>query len=359
MAQVTAWRLTRHHLVEPAPARRWLSVVSAIGGLHAQLMSAAEHALAVRIDRPASDRVRRALWDDRSLVKTWAMRGTLHLIARADYPDLIGAMSTLRHFLRPSWLRYFGVTQVGLDRLLSACLAELSERGVSRQALAQRVARRTGNPKLGTFLQSGWGTLLKPLAFRGGLCFGPSEAQKVTFVRPDRWLGRLTPTQSAPALRAVARKFLASYGPSTPEEFARWLGAEGAAAKRVFRELADELIPVTVDGWRAWLLARDRRPLDAVKTPRGARLLPFFDPYTVAMSRQASRLFPAHLRTRVYRPQGWIAPVVLLDGRIAGVWERTTGKGPPTVEVATFGRLVRADRAALAREAERLGLRLR
>jgi hypothetical protein len=85
-AQVTAWRTARHQLAERAPATATLEVAARIAGLHAQVMSSAELTLWARVDGLPPDAVRRALWEERSLVKTWAMRGTLHLLPAAELP---------------------------------------------------------------------------------------------------------------------------------------------------------------------------------------------------------------------------------------------------------------------------------
>jgi hypothetical protein len=66
------------------------------------------------------DAVNRALWTDRTLVKTWAMRGTLHLLPAAEYPVWQAALSTYRHYLKDSWLRYFRLTRDQLEQLMSA-----------------------------------------------------------------------------------------------------------------------------------------------------------------------------------------------------------------------------------------------
>ena len=95
-AQVIAWRAARHHLVERAPAKAMLQVVADIAGLHAQVMSSAELTLAARVDDLGPGAVRRALWEERSLVKTWAMRGTLHLLPSAEFPLWQAARSTTR-----------------------------------------------------------------------------------------------------------------------------------------------------------------------------------------------------------------------------------------------------------------------
>jgi winged helix DNA-binding protein len=101
--QAIAWRACRHRLVERAPRRERLGVVSALCGVHAQVMSSAELRLWARVDGPRRDDVKRALWHDRSLVKIWAMRGTLHLIPTSEYPIWQSALATYDHFLRPSW----------------------------------------------------------------------------------------------------------------------------------------------------------------------------------------------------------------------------------------------------------------
>ena len=82
-AQVMAWRTARHHLDERVPAKAMLDVVAEIAGVHVQVMSSAELTLAARVEGLGPDDVRCALWQERSLVKTWAMRGTLHLLPSA------------------------------------------------------------------------------------------------------------------------------------------------------------------------------------------------------------------------------------------------------------------------------------
>ncbi len=357
-SEVTAWRLDRHFLTTPAPKGRWLEVVTAIGGLHAQLMSAAALALAIRLARPDDDVIPNALWRDRTLVKTWAMRGTLHLVAARDLPELTAALATLRHFRRPSWLRYFKVTEQNLDAILAASREILTDRGIPREALADALAERAKQPKLRRYLRSGWGTLLKPVAFQGHLCFGPSDGQLVTFVNPRRWLGSWKAVPAAEAYAALARRYLSAYGPARSDDFARWLGVDVATARRLFKELGDDLAEVTVGDWKGSMLRSDLHALErnGPPAPPPARLLPFFDPYTVAVSRQSQFLFPPKHRSKVYRPQGWISPVVLIDGRVAGVWRQPKTKGDAVITIEPFAPLTRTAKAAVAAEALRCGL---
>jgi len=91
-AQVHAYRLSRHHLIDRAPKKDITRVVGDISGVQAQVMSAAEMQIGVRAECRPSD-VSDALWKKKTLAKTWLMRGTLHLVPAADLPVFTAAMS--------------------------------------------------------------------------------------------------------------------------------------------------------------------------------------------------------------------------------------------------------------------------
>jgi winged helix DNA-binding protein len=100
-AQARAWRVARHGLDERAPRDAMLDVAAALCGVHAQLPSSAELALWARVDGLRPGDVDRALWKDRALVKTWAMRGTLHLLPAAELGRWIAALGTRERFRHP------------------------------------------------------------------------------------------------------------------------------------------------------------------------------------------------------------------------------------------------------------------
>jgi hypothetical protein len=354
-AQGCAWRLARHSLLERADRGQLLDVVTRLGALHAQVMSAAELAAWARVRDVTPGDVRDALWADRMLVKTWAMRGTLHLLVAEELPLYAAALSTRVGYRKTPWLKYHNLTLAEIDALIAAVPAALDGRCLTREELADEVARLTGQPALSEKLRSGWGDLLKPAANRGSLCFGPSRGQAVTFVRPDQWLGGWRELDPQEALREVARRFVHTYGPTTRDEFARWWGVEPREVRAVFESLAGELATVEVEGWRASVLAEDVERLRATGEPETVRLLPNFDPYVVAFYRQSDYLLPAELRPRVYRAGAWVSPAVLVDGRIAGVWAHEKRRGQVAVTVEHFAPLPPAVEARVEEEARRLG----
>jgi uncharacterized protein YcaQ len=360
--QAAAWRSGRHHLDRRAPAGSMLSVASRICGLHAQVMSSAELAVWARVEGADRRDVQRALWEDRSLIKTWAMRGTLHLLPASELAIWHGALGTSRRYLRPAgWKRAYGITIEELDRLTGAIATALDGRLVTREELAQEVARLMGSAAFGAKVgENSWGTLLRPAAFAGHLCFAPSVGQRVRFTRPHTWLagtdhkpgGRMDPDA---ATAEVARRFLAAYGPATCHDLARWWNGGGiATARQWIGRLHEEVCEVDLEGTRAWMLAADTVAVRAAARLRSVRLLPLFDPYVVGASYHAERLLPGDLRARVYRPQGWISAVLLVNGRMEGTWSHEIRGSRVEVTVEPFVKQAAWVRKAAGEEAERL-----
>src|SRR6266516_3188774 len=236
--RAAAWRMRRHNLDRRAPAGSMLAVASRLCGLHAQVMSSAELSVWARVEDLDRRAVRRALWEDRTLVKTWAMRGTLHLLPADELRLWHAALSTSGRYRRPALWRRFGITIEELDRLTEAVAAALEGRVMTREELVREVVRLTGSAAFGAKLaQNSWGTILKPAAFTGRLCFGPSLSQRVQFTRPDTWLAAAgyplgPPANPQAATAAVTRRYMAAYGPATYHDLAKWWGGGGVSNAR-------------------------------------------------------------------------------------------------------------------------------
>jgi hypothetical protein len=150
-------------------------------------------------------------------------------------------------------------------------------------------------------------------------------------------LGR--PGRIQGAAEAV-RRFLHFYGPSTPGEFTDWAGLAGSHARRLWDEVADELVEVRVDGSSRWLIEADTEALASPPKAKGVRLLPAGDPYLQKPSRPLLAPEPA-LRKRLFRPVA--SPgAVLVDGRLVGLWKARANGGRSEITVEKLGRLAKA-----------------
>ena len=166
------------------------------------------------------------------LMKTWAMRGTLHLLTPHEGAALLALMASGRSWERPSWQRYFGVSPHEMDELASMVVEILDGRSLTREELVVELTAGTGHDHLAEALRSGWGTVLKPLAWQGHLCYGPSAGNRVTFARPDQVLRGWNGLPGLDEAASVAiPAYLGAFGPATPDRFGDWL-AGGWFGKR-------------------------------------------------------------------------------------------------------------------------------
>jgi len=345
--EARALRLERHQLHRRAPRGSDLRIAGRICGLHAQLLSSAALSLWARVEGTTLETFQRLLWRERTLVKTWAMRGTLHLLPARDLPVYFGALGTYTHYLSQGWVKYFGVSRGEIELVIEAVGEVLRGRSLTRDQLAEAVVERTGSRKLGAVLRQGWGVLLKPAAYRGQLSFAESEGTRVRFTHP----GPVKKLEPQEALAELARRYLQAYGPATRDDFALWwLDTSRADAQRLIESL--EVSAVDLEGARAYVPAGTRRPATQA---RSVRLLPAFDPYVVGAPRSGG-LFPAAHKARIFRPQGWISPALLVDGHVEGVWRHEKKSGRLEVRIEPFTRQPQRVRAGAAEEAERLAV---
>ena len=343
----------RRHLLDPVGELPVAAVVRRLCGVQAQVASYAELCVRVRRKTSKPGEVARALSEGR-VIKTWAMRGTLHLLTPEDAGTFLSLLAAGRSWELPSWQQYFGVTPEQLDALREVVRDVLGGRALTRSELIEAVIARRGYGHLGDALRSGWGTLLKPYAWQGDLCFGPSQGNRVTFTTPktasSRWAGVPEPDEAAPL--AIA-SYLRAYGPANADGFGRWIGSGRVGKRRVrawFDSLGSRLGEVEVGGERAFVLAEDLDELRATRPTRALRLLPGFDQFVMGPGTDDGHVTPARRRTAVSKQSGWIAPVVLAGGVARGTWTLEGDR----VRVEWFKEAGAVPRTALQGEVERL-----
>ena len=352
-AKVRAWRLDRQHLAERAAATSPEQIAKDLVGVQAQILSAAALSVAVRTRRLGVDALPKAL-TERRLVRSWAMRGTLHAFAADDLPTIVAALRRREMWRRPAWLRYFGLTEAEMEATIEGVGEVLDDgRPRTRAELADELTRRLG-PTVGRQIRESWGTILKPAAERGYLCHATGEGSGVTFTRPDRWLASWRTEDPDVAVTSVVRRYLHAFGPATQADIRLWWGVQPALLRPAFHELAGEIAAIELEGRPGLVLAADLAEIEATRPLRGwLMLLGPFDPLIVSGGLR-DRLIPADNLKRVSRTGGWISPVLLMDGVVAGVWDSDRAGDVLQITVDPFRPLSVARRRALGREAERV-----
>ena len=346
--QAGAWRM-RRQLLDPPGALTVARVVARLCGVQAQVASSAELAVRVRREKSRPGEVARALADGR-ILKTWAMRGTLHLLSPENGAASLSVLAPERVWA--SWRRYFGTTAKQMDALWRTICEALQGEPLSRDELADAVAARRGLGFARSALLSSYGEILRPLAWSGELCFGPVRDGRVTFTSPrvnPRWPGL---TNADEAASKVIAAYMRVYGPATFDNLAAWLG--NAVDKRRlrgwFRAVGDRVAEVDVDGRPAYVLARDLDELVSTKPSGTLRLLPAFDQYVLGVGTKDPMVFPPARRGAISRRSGWIAPLVLVDGAIRGTWQLERDE----VRIAWFAEAGRPPKRTISAEVARL-----
>jgi len=356
---VTARRMERHALAEPAADLGPDGIAGVLCGAHAQVLSAAELSIGRRIAGATRADVQRALWTERTLVKTFGPRGTVHLLPTADLPMWTGALSALPSSvpMHPEGVRF---TPEQADEVIAAIGAALADTDLTVDELTGAIADRAGPWAVERTMDAfqdkwpRWRQLTSTAAHRGVLCFGPGRGRKVTYTNPHRWRPGFQLLDGDTALRTLVLRYLYAYGPATPQHFAKWLGIPPRYAAGLFGRLGGELESVELDGAPGWTAAGD------TGTPagphRGIRLLPYFDAYVVA-GQPRDRLYPGAAATRALTPAGQAGnyPVLLVDGVVGGVWHQRRSGRKLAITVEPLRELTARQRRQLADEADLVG----
>jgi Winged helix DNA-binding domain len=385
--EVCARRLARHCLLDDGAvatdvsADRIADVVAAISGAHAQMMSAAEVSIGIRLRGATRADVHEALWAKRSLIKTYGPRGTVHLLPTRDLPMWTGALSAIPS--PPTSLPESArLTPAQFDAVIIAIAGAVRGAELTIDELDEAVVAATGGwasdqvvPAFGDYWPR-WRQALSVAAHRGVLCFGPNRGRRVTYTDPAAWLPKFRPATSMvagssaagsiAAAGELARRYLYAYGPATPNEFARWLGAPRDWALGVFGSIGASLERAEIVDDGATPAVDDRAAGDVpgiikgdTGTPDGPAgglmLLPYFDPYGVGCHPRR-RLFPGRAYERALN-RGAAGPyaVMLLDGTVAGIWHQSMSGRRIRIVVEPFVELSAARRRELDDEVARIG----
>jgi uncharacterized protein YcaQ len=339
-----------------------------MGGAQAQLLPASQISLWSRVRDIQITDVEEAM-AERKLVKAACMRRTLFLVPSRDLAIFVRG-SARRAEKEIRWARGKGVPDRLIDAAIEATLGVL-DKPLTRPEIAERVSRALG-VRMQTYTGGGWGNrrelaavslgdltypvveLLHLVAARGVICYGPRRSNEPTFVRADAWIPHWQDVPPEQAERALLRIYMRAFGPATAADFAMWTGLNLTDAREIWAHEQAHFIPVNVEGWDAAVLREDLDELAQADFERPlVRLLPYFDSFLLGHKERAHLVTPEH-RPNVYRPQGWIMPVVLVNGRLTAVWEHVREENRLRIKVRKFGPLSRRIATGMRAEARDL-----
>jgi hypothetical protein len=358
-AQVWARRLDRHSLTGRAPAEQLVEVAGNICGIHAQIMKAAELSLGVRLAGVTGRDVQASLWARRDLVKTYGLRGTVHLFRARELSLWMAALQTRLPSDRPRLAR-MGLDVGRREAVVEAIRNALDGQRLTLRQLGDAVIEQLGAwageetaPAFGGMWPL-WRMALGSAASAGALCFGPNTGSSVTYVRPDQWLGSWQDIDPREALGRVFLRYLWAYGPATPRDFAQWFSIPVPLAADVVRGIDDALEEVDVEGYGCLQLAGEESAPEA-GAGESIRLLPHFDCYVVGCHPRSQLVPPAWTHRALEHGGAGPIPLLVVNGVVAGVWKQSRKGRHVEVQVDPFTPLPDRQVDCLQTEVRHLG----
>jgi hypothetical protein len=320
------------------------AIVAWLGAMQGQDYAGVKWSVGLRLPGSTDADVERAINDTR-LVRSWVMRGTLHLMAGMDVrwivalvgPRLI-AQSAARHkeldldtaILHRSH-EVLGTALQGHRRLRrSELFAVLEQQGISTQG------------------QRGY-HILRHASLDGLLVQGISEREDPTFMLLEEAFPNALPLAREDALAELARRYFQSHGPATLKDFAWWLGLSMGDARAGLDAAKSGLIEETIEG----------KPPQSHAAPADLEAValapPGFDEFHLGYQDRDAVLDPQHATKVCPGKNGVFFPTIVVGGRMVGTWKRMLKAGKAVVTPAPFEALTRAQQQAFDTSIQRYG----
>lgn len=351
------WLLrTRAHCLHPETTTKSASAaVSALCGVQAQEKHSALLSVRPRTTGANAADIDAALAEHRTLVRTWCMRGTLHLVASEDVRWLLSLFGP--HFAprgpEPKQLAEAGFGETELEHAMRIVQRVLTDADpLTRDELAARL-REEGVTVDPTSREPN--ILVRQAALRGILCeVAPIDGENA-YGLLEEWVTVTDPPAREDSLKTLAERYLRGYQPATFDDFAYWSGLPKRDLRPAWESIAEDTTEIMVGKDAMTMFTDDvHGDSDTADSTPIVRLLPGYDTsllgYTVA-----NRPVPAAAHERVWPGAGVIRPTLVVDGAVVGTWKLDRTVSPPLVRIAAFESFEADVRQRLADEVADIG----
>ena len=278
-----------------------------------------------------------------AIVRTWPMRGTLHLLARDDVRWMVALLAPRVQAANAGRI----ARELGLDATTLARGQRVMERTLSAGTPVARADLYACMDAAGIASSNQRGLhLLNWLAHESVICHGPRHGKQPTFVLMDAWVPPSAALDRDEALQRLALRYLQGHGPATAADLAWWSGLTQKDARHALALASSGLEQETHEGITWWW----RSDAPAPSRSRAVHLLPAFDEYLIGYRDRTPVLDAAQTR-RVFSVNGLVAATAIVDGRVAATWKRAAADGDVVFD--PLRPLADAEHAALLRAAQR------
>lgn len=329
--KIIAYRRMRNQCIAWVKGRTSREVIQRLGALQAQDYTQALWAIGLRMHDANAAEIEQAI-ADKQIVLTWAVRGTLHFVPAEDVNWMLKLLTP--RILAKDKRR---LEQLELDtKVIAQC------ENIIYGALKEQ--KRMNRPALMGLLEgAGFNTknqrgyhLLWYLAQTGLICMGPMEEKQQTFVLLEDWVHKNNKLSVEESLKELAKRYFSGHGPATPHDFALWSGLTITEARRGIEMAQETLYMESFEGLEYWMGKNIATDIDEQST---VCLLPGYDEYLLGYKDRSAVLKAEQAPLMVPGKNGVFAPMIIVDGQIAGTWKRTIKKDGIDIAIRSFAEL--------------------
>jgi hypothetical protein len=348
MAQFDIARQRLHNQLIASPTLTTpAAVVDRLVAIQAQDYNQALWAIGLRLPAATQAAVEQAI-ADKEIVRTWPMRGTLHFVTAVDIRWLL-ALLTPRILARSAGRH----KQLELDKatFVRAETLFVSNLENGRQLTRSQMMDVLEKGAITTTGQRGYHILWWAAQMRL-ICFGPRQGKEDTFVLLDEWLPGSKWLDRDQSLAELTRRYFNGHGPATVQDFLWWSGLTAADARQGLEMVEAQLAQAHLDGRTYWF---SPAPPPVIAAPSTAHLLPAFDQYLLGYRERDVVLNPAWATRIAPGRNGVFKPIIVIEGRVVGIWKRTLRKTKVVITVESFVPLSQSNMRDVSTAAERYG----
>lgn len=347
--QIAQHRLRSHRIV-PADLSSAAGAARHMLALQAQDHRGGLWSVALRTPHLTEQDVELAI-ASRELVRTWPMRGTLHLLAAQDVRWMVALLAPRATMAAAGRRRELGLDEGTLAKARDVITGALAGGGCLPRGDLFQVLDHGGIDPAG---QRG-SHVLRYLAETGVLCFGPRSGAQPAFVLLDEWVPPSPGKDREQAIAELARRYMTGHGPASLRDFAGWGRLTVTDARRGLEDAGQHLESAEADGVRYWF-APDGFARDGDGLPGDSvRLLPGFDEFILGYKDRSAVLAAEHSERIVPGGNGMFRATVLVNGRVAGTWSVTRRAREQRIIIEPFTGIDPRLHDLLDKEADRYG----
>lgn len=334
-ARLINQQIATHQFESPGEVVKWL------GAVQAQDYLGALWAVGCRLKNSKESDIEKAIVN-KTIVRTWPMRGTLHFVAPEDAKWMLQLLTPRVIVRAASVYRNSGLDKKIFEKSRKVCIKALQG---GKQLERKEMYRVLEEAKINTSETRGL-HILGVLAQEGLICFGPRAAKQPTFVLLEEWITQSRMLKGEEALAELAQRYFISHGPATIQDFAWWSGLTLAEAKKGIELVKNKFVEEKMNGQSFWM-----SNASSFKLKPTIYLLPSFDEYLVGYKDRSAALEALHTR-KVFTINGIFNPVVIVNGKIVAIWKRAFNKNGVLLQIQALKPLTSSEKEKIEKAAK-------